>query len=345
MRRVPESGIDAGGSLEAPEEEPRADEQEEGERHLQDHQSLVHAGPSGPAGSLALHRRNGVRASRLEGRYEAEHQAGGQGHAEGVQEHGSVHAQGEGPGSVHGWPHGAQETDRDLRQAESGEPGDHAEEDTLHEELLDDSPPPGAEAQADPHLPPALPRPGQEEVGHVDAGDEEEERHDHHHDRAHPHLCGTERGVDARLPLRDQGGPHLGLVVVGVLLPELGQHRVENLSGVLHRLTVAEAAHGGHHVVAPGVDEVVAGLDDRLLHEGHVDGDAGEGHRALEARRGHAHHLEGLAVQHQGTAHHRRIGAEARLPESVAEDDHGVGPGVTVLHPGGEALPRAGVTP
>ena len=108
--------------------------------------------------------------------------------------------------------------------------------------------------------------------------------------------------MDPGLRLRYQGGADLVLVFVRVLLAELRQNGIQDLARPLHRLAVSETSNGGHAVVAPRVNEVPSGLDDQLLHEGHVDGDVGEAHRTPEGGGGDTHDLEGLPIENQRVA-------------------------------------------
>ena len=137
-----------------------------------------------------------------------------------------------------------------MRQRQSGETGDHAEEKALGEELLDDASATRADAQANAHLPSPVTRAGQEEVRDVHTRDEQEESDYDEHDRTHAHLGGTERRVNARFVLWDQGVPHLPLVGLRVLFTELEEHGVEGLGRALDRDAISQPADGVHHVVA-----------------------------------------------------------------------------------------------
>ena len=197
-----------------------------------------------------------------------------------------------------------------MGYAQTHEPCQHAEHDTLSEELLDDATAPRPQAQPDSHFPPPLPGPNQEEVCHVHAGDEKEEPHHHHHQRTHPHLGIPEHGMDACSVLGHQGRAQLLLVVPGELLTESKKVGVQQLASPLDGLPLPQSTHCRQHVVTPGLEPIGSRHHFPLHHDGNVDGYVGEAHRPLEALGSDTHDLEGVPVQEKRRSHHVGVTAE-----------------------------------
>ena len=230
-------------------------------------------------------------------------------------------------------------------QEQVGRPGGHEEGEAaaqereghaLHQELADQAA--AARAHGQPHRHLALARlgPGQQQVGHVRAGDEQ-----HQADHAHEH---EQRGL--RLPAQlggaaRSGQEHQGLLRELLLEPlgargDLGQLLLQDLlvEDVDARLRLLEgearlqAGHGGEPHDPPLAEHLAAPVGHQgLLHgEGHEEVDGVADLDAVEAGRGHADHGHRPAVDGHGLVDDRGVSPEPALPEAVAQHHEGMGP-------------------
>ncbi len=213
----------------------------------------------------------------------------------------------------------------DLREGGSGECSEAAEEDALREELAHEAAAAGSEGRPHRELPLAGRPAPEQEVGHVGAGDEEDEGH-----RAQQH--GQPLPVIAHHVVEEGrgGGPPIG-VLERVVTHEVADDRVQVGAGLRGRDAGPEPSEEAQVVL--------------VVHRAPLGG-KGDGHPELLARRDevegfrhHADHLAGDARQPDLPSDHRRVRAEPAREEAVAEHDHAVVAG-RVLLGGEEAAPR-----
>lgn len=309
-----EAGIGGDDPGEAPRQQGRPRDHQQGHGHLAGHQDDADD-PSGPAAGgprrILLERIVQVGARRLEGRRQTEQQAGEERESEGEEEDGAVdadlrqHRTGDRP-SLTRRAQGEQRLDRPCSQQHAESASRESEEKALGEELRHD--PRGActQGRAEGHL--AAPRRGarQLQIGQVDAGDEQDEP-----DRAEQD---------------QQGRPE---VAVETLLERHQPHRLPFVHLTRPGLVVPlrQDVHLGlclferHAVLEPRGDlQIVRLLPGRRI-DPHRGPELGRG-RIPEPVRHDPHHGIGLPVQRHRPANQRPVTAEAALPETVAQDHH-----------------------
>ena len=109
----------------------------------------------------------------LESRREAEDQAGQDRDGQREEQHPAIHRDVEIERPVDGRSKPIQHAHGHAGDAEAHQAAQQTEQHAFRQELLDQAATAGAQAQPNAHLATSLPRPGQEQVGHVDAGDQE----------------------------------------------------------------------------------------------------------------------------------------------------------------------------
>ena len=250
----------------------------------------------------------------VKGRKEAEEQPGRDGEPQGEGEHPKVQADALGArqgGGVQGdelarSPVGKEETQGTAQERE---------EDALGQQLADEAPAAGAQGGADRDLPTAGGQPDEEEVGDVQAGDQEDRGNHPEED----HEGGADLLDEHLLEWQDLDPPTR---VVRVLLLQAGGDTAHlGLRGA-DRDPRAQPRHAGQGVRA-------------AVRRGRQDGRQGNPELTLlgkvEAGRRHPDDGIALVVQEKTLADGLRIGSEAALPEAVREENHvTVGRGVLV---------------
>ena len=175
-----EADVDSAKVLHRPEEQSRADQEHERDRHLRHDQRLAEAGSrAGDGPGVVLESGIDVRSSRAERRRDAEHDAGRRADDDGKCE----------PAPIE-WRrlfrHALQQWLPPPRDHEPKRTADAGEEEALAQELSNQPDPRGAQRQAQGEL--RLPRRGarEQQVGHVGADDQQHEPDNgrQHHDAA-----------------------------------------------------------------------------------------------------------------------------------------------------------------
>ena len=202
---------------------------------------------------------------------------------------------------------GDDETDAEARDRESRGAAEEREQGRLGEELAHDAAAARAEGRADRELLAAAERPGQHEVGHVRARDQEDEAHRaEQHEQRRPHIA------DEVLVQRDDRRPP-ALVVRGVL------GRKPRGDGVHLRPCAGDARAGlqarEHQEVVDPADGPFFGREGEGNPEPAVLGETAPG-------REHADHGVLLAVGDEVAPDRSGVRAETRLPEFFREDRH-----------------------
>ncbi len=291
---------------ERPDQQPRAHQQDQRRRHLDEHQEVAHQ-PGSAARRLAAatlaERALEVALRRMEGRKETEDQAGDECEAEGEAQDRPVETDLAGAGDAVG-AHGHQHPRARDPEGEPQQAAGEAEHEALGQELAHQAAARGAQGSADRDLALARRHAGEQEIGHVGTRDQQDHAHGHHENQQ-----GRPNGLDH--PVLEQHEVHApSRVVVRVLLLEpLGD------AGDL-RLRALQ----GHPVREPADDAEVVGtplLGIDLHGERHPG--LGVAVREVEALGGDADHGVRLAVEGQPPADDPGVGAEAALPEAVGE--------------------------
>jgi hypothetical protein len=183
----------------------------------------------------------------------------------------------------------------------------------------------GSQGGADGRLPGSREPAGQEQVRDVGAGDQQQQT-DGDGDRQQDRTELAHQMVEQR---HGRGAPPL----VGIR--PLGGHPLRERRQLLARLLLSDAG------AQPADDvEVVAPAIELPLRQGERGPDLGRLLRIGEARRQHAHDLIALAAELDGLAEHGPRGAEAVVPEAVAEQGHLVPSGDLLLGEEGAAERR-----
>ena len=185
-RGVVETGVHGEEPRQAPEQEARAHQQHERERHLGHHQR-----PSGApvvarrAPGVPFHPGPQCRLRRLERRDDAHADADDRAQRAREGEHRGVHPDRVEPGQA-GRAERHQGPDADLGDGQPEHAAHHREQQALGQELADEPGPAGTERGPHRELPLALRAAGEQQIGHVDAGDREQQEHRGRRRRAAP---------------------------------------------------------------------------------------------------------------------------------------------------------------
>ena len=126
------------------------------------------------------------------------------------------------------------ERDRPPRHHDPARPRHQREDEALGHELPHQHAAPGADAQPHGHLAPPILRPRQEQVGDVDARDEQQHQDHRHHHPGQPNLRRAEHGVNPGVLLGDQGDPR-ALVDAREVDTKLAFQRPHPRASPLHR--------------------------------------------------------------------------------------------------------------
>ena len=266
--------------------------------------------------SAFLHRGSELYVRGEERGQEADEECGQQGEERTEEERAPVEAGLEEDGIVRDRQESEEETLARPRRQDAEQASRHAERETFQEDLEDEASARPAEGHPDGELPLALRAPGQQQAGHVAAGDEEEKRrgegedeHGDAQDRLHP-VAVRGDGEDERLPRFVPVRP----------LP--GQRPRQALDAVGRLLQTDARLQAGEDVVA-AVGRARGAVVLRDV-EVRLEGDEGvhpeSAHRAVETGGGDADDGARLALQEDGPAHDPGVRRETPLPVGVRED-------------------------
>jgi len=320
------------GMLQGAQEEPAPHQEDEGEAHLSHHQRAAGRESSEPGDFLRffLHGPGEVYPGGLPHGKEAHQEGGDQARHQGEPQ--DPHVQ---PGcqnqrdpedAVEGGQIGAGRTGHQ----EPGGPASQGEEEALRQEVPGNPSGSGSQGEAHSHLPAPLRGPGQHEVGHIAAGQKQDEPH--HTPQK------DQEAVDGLLTL----GPNAG--ILGLIenraervLPSLSRFRqspgpntghVHGHLGPLQGDPGSETSYEVEGVDTPVAQEVEGG------HGGHSLPKGGNGNpdlrrppsiqgQPLEPPGGHAHDGEGMASDGYRPPDDSGVLPETAHPIAVAEDSHG----------------------
>ena len=311
MARV-EARIDAPECGQTSDHESGPDEQDQGHRHFQDDEHALRAmvgaaraAPSFPQGFAKLRPQHPDRGG------EPEHDPGEDGNARGEEQHPGIDRDLVRAGQ------GVREAleDRDHRQFREDEAKGstrHSQKDALREQLPDDTSGSGPEGQADGELAGAPGRPREQQVAHIRARDQQNERH-----RAEEHEQGSARLAD-HVRLQGNHGDPAALVGVGIGGGEVSRDRVHVGLG----LRRGDAPLQPPHRVRAHADVPIAERRVRPLADGDVDVGRTESRNAALS---HADDRVGLAVERDALLQNLGRRGELPLPQAVAENRHGTG--------------------
>jgi len=219
----------------------------------------------------------------------------------------------------------------------------HAEQGALGEELADQPAAAGAQREADGDLAAARQGAGQQQVGHVGAGDQQQQTDDGGHHAARQHQ-GAALALRQRRLGEGHGGEAEAAVALRVVALEPATEGEQDGAGLIEARRRRQPGHAGEDQGAPLLDRVALRSVQQVVVHGGRNPDVRrrvEDAQALELRRRDAHDREVEAVQAHGPVDGARIGAEAALPQRVGEDGDRVGAGRRVLV-GTEEAARSG---
>ena len=210
----------------------------------------------------------------------------------------------------------------EARQGESGQSAEYTEHGAFRQGVADDVAAAGPQSQPHGHFAMSSHGARQQEIGHVGATDEQEDR-SRRHQKEETGRGATERAVaqrvDGQPPPGVAGGPGAFEAVADrrQILPRLGQRDA--------------GTKPGHRAEAEVVAILLRGVHRKGRPEIHVRGgraDAGgHAHGEIEIRRHDPDDGAGVPVDLELAAHHGTVRLETAHPQSVTEDhDAGTGP-------------------
>ena len=312
-----ESEVVAVEIFERADEQERADQRHERERHLHDDERAAQErAPRAVAARALFQALVQVAARHLQRRKQPERHRGRDGDGHGVAQRPPVHF----PVDVVRHLIG-RHVRRDHACADFGEQDAHRhrgerQHDALREQLPDDAAARGADGGAQRDLAAARRRPREHQVGDVRARDEQHQRDARHHQPDHP--CDVRR--DEALAQRHER--HFPVLIgIGVLLGEPGGDRAHVCARQVDRHARLQPRH--RQQIATG-----AWLSGRDGLEWNPDLLAVG---VLESRRHHADDDRRECVDEHRLAEHARIGVVPRLPHRVADDHDAACAGPVVL--------------
>lgn len=199
-------------------------------------------------------------------------------------------------------------------------------EQALGHQLTGQPAPADAECQADGDLPPALRGPGEQQVGEVEAGDQQHQAHHRQEQRrASRGSCPESGRQHGRVDRLGHVGEHL--VDLGMVAGQALAERLQVGVGRVHVEAASEASERHEHQGGPvavvevlhrvGTDHAVHGhRHPQLGHQAHFE--------TAEGRWRHADHGEGKGVDADRAPDHTGVPTEALAPEAVGDDHHGM---------------------
>ena len=163
----------------------------------------------------------------------------------------------------------------------------------------------------------------QQQIRHVGAGDQQNQRgNDHEHGSG----AGDDRpdlGTDGSLGNgRELDAPPL--VVHGVLPLQILRDALDAGFGLLKAHPGFQPPNHREQQEPPLVDPGCVRIDLLVHHQGHPDVRRGQLIEPLKVRRRHAHNVVGAAVEANGSGRHPRIPAKLPGPKPVSDHGHGV---------------------
>ncbi len=311
-------------------EEPGADEKNEGERDLNHHEEASQT-------QAALGRLHGgdEAAARLERRSDSEEHSGHEGGQDRESEDAVVQRQIESERNGNRRLQREQKLRSHPRDEEPGGAAETRKKDAFREELAHQARPGRAQSKTERYLAPPFGRAGEKHVGDVRARDEENEGDDSHEHRGGGVKDAVDERVKPHFRARQEPRGAVALVVFRILLAKRSGQGVELSLRHFDRNPVGEA---GFHHEAPGppsVEAALARVTSRIEMIDHRRGspelhsDAGDS--AAERRGNDADDGVGSPVQVERLSDGLAPAAEPRSPEALADDDDGMCAGASIV--------------
>jgi hypothetical protein len=297
-----EARVDPNEGGEAPHEEPGPDEESQGERHLDDHESVAEPpmAAAGRASAACFQGTLKARAGGAESGEETEGQTADDGDGRGHREGRPIYAHALEPRHAFG-----NERDEEIHaplpedQTEGRAQG--GEHEALRQELAQQACSAGSQGDTRGELVLPIGRSGQQQVGHVGAGDQQ-----HEPNRAQQHEKGRTPGAHHLLVEGHEPDPN-SPVLVGVVLLEAGGDRIHVGLSALERDVALQTGDDPEGVAAPTTG--VRPIDAKRSQDLWIPDD-GE----IESGRKHTDDRGGLGVQGDRPPQHVAIAREAPLP-------------------------------
>ena len=320
-----EAGVHGGGVAEAAEEEAGSDQGHEGEgdlRHDEEGAGIVGAVKTGGGGGAFFEVAGEIGAGGAEGGGESEEEAGTGRDGEGEEEDGGIEIEAESGAIENGWADGPEEVAAPAGEEESGGAAGQGEEEAFGEELAEEAGAGGAEGEAEGDFLVAGGGPGEEEIGDVGAGDQENEGGDDHEQDAGARE--DRAGTGGKGGVGDGGEDEAAAeVFAGVLALEFPSEDLQGALGLGEGDAGFEASDGGKEEGAALGDEAGGGNRLGVDGEGEIDIGSVELGESLEGGRSDAEDQVGAAVEFDGAAGDGGVAVEEALPEPMAEDGDG----------------------
>src|SRR5262249_13501298 len=175
-----EAEVDLLQVVEGAYEQPRADEQQQRQRYLQDDQSFAQSRHRAGSAPALLDRRRQIQSGRAQRWRQAEQNSGQHRDDDGESQHAPIYAEVDFGGQKARVPV-CQRRERALapeREDDAERAAQRREQDALGQQLPDQTSPPGADRKPHADLRPSQRRARQQQVRHVGAGDQQYERDD-----------------------------------------------------------------------------------------------------------------------------------------------------------------------
>jgi hypothetical protein len=276
------------------------------------------AARSGAAAAARVDRLPRLQGGDLQGRRDPGQECGQERHQAGEESHRRVEARLGQPRHVRR-PQGGDASEAPDGEQDPGCPSRHGQEEALDHELPDDPTSPGAERREDRQLVPPGRAAGQEQVGDVDAADEQ---HGPDRGQQEPESARQVRTDD---PLAERHGCQGGALAGDRIVPldPPGEQR-QARAGRLERLVLPQARDAGEDEVVPAREMGVRKLQPQR-HPGRRLA------RPREAGRHDAHNRERHAGSVDRASEDPGVPPEGRPPQGIAQDDVARGLGHELL--------------
>ena len=324
-----EAGVDAAEVNEAAQEESGADHENQGESDLGDDE---------PSGKETLCARGAGSATILEGVGEmeargaeggdgAEEDGGGDGESEGEAEQAKIEADIERESFEAAGDHAEQQPVGGSGEGDAERAADQGEDQALGKELPDDARAPRTERLANSKFACACGRAGEQEIGDVGAGDEQDQRNDGHEDLQRLREFAPQRreavGHGGERDVRPGQLVEISLaeVRIGEAARDLLQKQVDVGGGPLHGDAGFETAHEVERLGEVGFVGVPAGRDGFGHGHGNPDVRSLADFGAEELRRGDADDIKDGGAKLEFAIENVGVAGEGLVPVGVADND------------------------
>ena len=311
-----------------PHQQSRAHEQQHGECQFSDHQRAAQVVPASPQGAgpgrsaRAISKRALIRP-RVEDRGETKQQTRANRDHHRKKQHPPVDADRGEAGQVRGLQH-VDPPDARVGQQHAADPACQGQEQALGEQLPHDVAAAGSQRHTQRHFTPPVQRPGEQQIGHVGARDEQDagdRRKQGPENRSHitDHLFKQRHHAE--------GQPAVGRIHVRMFCAQAGGERVHLSLGGCHsdarfepadEVVILAGTCGGGRCLQ-GERQKDVGLGDHTQRGQHFA-------RQPERVGQHPSDRVGLAVDGQDTTHHARAFRKPPRPEPVTEQGRGRSP-------------------